>query len=106
MTFALAATIMTFNVEKHEIGTIQGIFQSLIGVARALGPLALNYIFNITQDGAFLGAGSLFFVSAFAYLILTVSSFALPVEQCNSKKEDIGAETVQGLLNDENGEIA
>ena len=38
MAFATVSTIMTFNVEKHELGTIQGSFQALQSISQAFGP--------------------------------------------------------------------
>jgi len=100
MLFATTSSIMTFNVEKHEFGSIQGALHSLQSISQAMGPLLLNYIYSLTVNGAFLGAGSLFYVSSFIYLVAALSAIALPPEQSNSKRF-LESESLERLLDEE-----
>merc|ERR1719491_1113529 len=98
MSYPTTASMMSFNVTRNEQGKIQGVFTSLNALSSALGPLFLNFIFDKTVGGAFLGSGSMFFVAALIYFIGTILSGFLPPDQSNSKNGKNTSEILQELL--------
>lgn len=104
MCFPTTNSIMTFNVEKHEQGTAQGAFLALQAVANAVGPVILNFIFQQTSTGAFLGASSFFYVGALVYVFANLAAIALPPDQSNSAKIQSRSGTLAALLSEDIGE--
>jgi len=102
MNIPTIQSIMSSNVEKHEQGTIQGVILSIQALAHGVGPLFLNYVFDATVDGAFLGPGTIFFVGTLLFIIAAGLSYSLSPERVKYKK---GEET-EGLLSEaENGNV-
>lgn len=99
IAYVTSASILSFNMEKYQQGKSQGIFVSLNALASAVGPIILNYVFDKTVDGAFLGSGTMFYLCALLYFIAAILSYALDPKRTNSKQYE--TEESMGLLSSE-----
>jgi len=97
ISYPTASSMMSYNVEKHEQGKVQGIFNSLNAVASATGPTILNSIFDVTLK---IFPGAIFFACALFYASALVCSYYLPPEKANSKANRTPSEAQRLLDND------
>lgn len=98
---ATISSMLSFNVEEHEQGIIQGVNAAVQAFASSIGPVFLNYVFDITENGAFLGPSTFFFVATLFYTIAVAFAYAFPVEAANSKRfRENGEGMSKGLLSE------
>lgn len=83
---ATISSILSYNVEEYEQGLIQGVNGAVQSFAGGLGPLFLNYISALTEDGSFLGPGTFFFVAIVFFSLSAIIAYFFPPEQANSKQ--------------------
>ena len=69
MSYPVASSIMSFNVEEHEQGKIQGVFFSLTALSNAIGPISMQFVYDQTSDGSFLGPGTMFLMASVLYVV-------------------------------------
>jgi len=100
---ATMSSILSYNVEEYEQGLIQGVNGAVSSFAGGLGPLFLNYISSKTEDGAFLGPGSFFFVAVVFFGLAAITAYFFPPEEANSKRFLNGDNSLtDGLLSENN----
>jgi len=100
---ATISSILSYNVEEYEQGLIQGVNAAVQSFAGGIGPLFLNYISGLTQDGTFLGPGTFFFVAIVFFSLSAITAYFFPPEQANSKQFlSSDGSMKRGLLSDDN----
>lgn len=93
--FPVLSSIMSNNVQSHEQGRMQGVVSSVNALANVVGPFCLETIYDMTKDGAFLGPGSMYLVSALFYFVSFFFACALAPELTNSKEISLVERGVQ-----------
>lgn len=104
MFLNIIVSIMANNVQSYEKGKIQGVAAALFSLSCAIGPLFLNSIFDQTVDGDTLGPRTMFFFSAFLFVIATSFAYVLSPEEANTMVKAAPDESEEALLNGETSE--
>jgi fucose permease len=97
LSFPTLSSLASKHVLEYEQGRLQGALFAINAVAGALGPLAMEFIYNRTKDKLFPGfmfvfAASLYFVGA---LVATIIPF---VSDLNGSREIVSSELQDPLL--------
>lgn len=85
MSFPTISAIKSNNVAEHEQGRIQGALYSLSSLASALGPASLRFVYHLTKDNDYPGAGTMFLFAALLYLSASFCACALPKDKADSR---------------------
>eukprot|EP00934_Nitzschia_sp_Nitz4_P006723 Nitzschia sp. Nitz4//scaffold336_size18528//12918//14618//NITZ4_008776-RA/size18528-snap-gene-0.2-mRNA-1//-1//CDS//3329548295//6713//frame0 len=85
MAFPTISAIKANNVHETEQGRIQGALFSLQALAAGTGPVALRYIYSISQD-TILGPGTMFVCAGLFYLVAVLLACVLSSDRANSSR--------------------
>lgn len=80
--FPLVSSIASNNVGEDEQGRMQGALFAVSSLANALGPLALEVVYNYTKDGSgLLGPGTMWIVASLLYAVGTGIVCFIPADK-------------------------
>jgi len=77
LNYPILSSMASQHVGINKQGQIQGCLFSLNAVAGALGPIIMNYIYEVTKSSSF-GPGTMFILSSFLYFLGTIAVYMIP----------------------------
>lgn len=88
LNYPILSSIASQEAQLHEQGQVQGALLALNALAGALGPLAMNGVYEQTKDG------TMFLVSSALYFAGFAAIYALPRKHETANNDEFGAVSV------------
>lgn len=95
--FPLISSLASKDVESHEQGRIQGALFAVGAIANAIGPLSMEYVYNITKN---VSPGFMFIYAAGLYAIGTIIVSMVPAAAPRIISETTSEPLEEGSAND------